>query len=61
MVEISPRRKGKRGKKPIASWKAMVTKIKENYLPKDYEIQLHKKRQSLKQKDLDVAAYTKEI
>lgn len=39
----------------------MVTKIKENYLPKDYEIQLHKKRHSLKQKDLDVVAYTKEF
>ena len=49
------------GKKPIANWQAMVTKIKENYLPEDYEIQLHKKRQSLKQKDLDVAAYTEEF
>ena len=26
------------GKKPIAKWQAMVTKIRENYLPKDYEI-----------------------
>ena len=26
------------GKKPIASWQAMVTKIKENYLLGDYEI-----------------------
>ena len=39
----------------------MVTKVKEKYLPKDYEIQIHKKRQGLKQKDLDVTTYTKEF
>ena len=39
----------------------MVSKIKENYLPEDYEIQLHRKRQSLRQKDLDVAAYIEEF
>ena len=49
------------GKKPITNWKAMVAKIRDNYLPEDYEIQLHKKRQSLKQKDLDVASYTEEF
>ena len=25
-------------KKPISYWKAIVTKVKENYLPEDYEI-----------------------
>ena len=35
-------------KKLIANYKAMVTKIKEQYLPKDYAIQLHKKRKNLK-------------
>ena len=39
----------------------MVTKVKEKYLPKEYEIQLHKKWQGLKQKDMDVASYTKEF
>lgn len=49
------------GRKPIANWNAMVTKVKENYLPEDYEVQLHRKRQGLKQKDLDVASYTEEF
>ena len=26
------------GKGPIVSWKGMVAKIKETYLPKDYEV-----------------------
>ena len=26
------------GKKPIENWNAMVTKLNENFLPKDYEI-----------------------
>lgn len=26
------------GKKPIANWNAMVTKVKENYLLEDYEV-----------------------
>ena len=39
----------------------MVTKVKENYLPEDYEIQLHRKRQGLKQKDMDVASYTEKF
>ena len=39
----------------------MVAKIKETYLYEDYEIQLHKKRHNLKQKDLDVASYTEEL
>jgi hypothetical protein len=47
------------GKNPIENWSAMVTKIKENFLPEDFEIQLHKKRQGLKKKDLDVTSYTK--
>ena len=25
------------GKTPIANWKAMVTKVKENFVPKDFE------------------------
>ena len=49
------------GKKKIANWKVMVSKIKETYLPKDYEVQLHKKRHNLKQKDLDVATFTEEF
>ena len=49
------------GKKPISNWKAMVTKLRENFLPEDYKIQLHKMRQGLKQKDMDVSSYIEEF
>lgn len=39
----------------------MVAKVKENYLLEEYDIQLHKKRPNLRQRDLDVAAYTEEF
>ena len=39
----------------------MVHKVREAYMPKDYEIQLHQKRQSNRQRDLDVNLYTKEF
>lgn len=39
----------------------MVAKIRDNYLLEDYEIQLHKKRQILKKKDMDVTSYAKEF
>ena len=51
----------KERKGPIASWNGMVAKIKETYLPKDYEIQLRKRRHSLRQKDGDVTSYIKNI
>lgn len=51
----------KEGKKIIVNWKTMVAKVKGNYMLEDYDIQLYKKRQNLKQRDLDVAAYTKEF
>lgn len=34
----------KENKKPIKNWKTMAAKIKDNYLPENYDIQLHKKR-----------------
>ena len=49
------------GKKLIANWKAIVTKLRENFLPEDYEIQLHKRRQGLKYKDMDVSSYIEEF
>ena len=48
-------------KKPIANGNSMVTKLRENLLPDNYEIQLHKRRQGLKKRDLDVASYRKEF
>ena len=51
----------KDGKGPIVMWKGMVNKVKQTYLLDDYEVQLHRRRQNLRQKDLDVQAYTKEF
>lgn len=51
----------KEGKKPIATWKGMLSKIRETYIPKDYEIQLHRKRQNLRQNELNVSSYTEEF
>ena len=51
----------KEGKQPISTWKGMVAKVKEAYLPKDYEIQLHKRRQSLRQRDQEMSSYTEEF
>ena len=47
--------------KPIANWKSIVSKVKEKYLLEDYEIQLHKQRQNLKQRDKDVAMHIDEF
>ena len=47
------------GKSPIVNWKGMVDKIKETYLPKDYEVYFHRRRHNLKKKDVDVASYIK--
>lgn len=51
----------KEGKRPISTWKGMLSKIREAYIPEDYEIQLHRRRQNLRQKELDVSIYTKEF
>ena len=39
----------------------MVTKLKDNFLPEEFEIQLHKRRQGLMQKDIDMTSYTEEF
>lgn len=51
----------KRGKTKVTSWDQMVAKLKGNFLPKDYEIQLYKRLQGLRQKEQDVKAYTDEF
>ncbi|XP_057822251.1 uncharacterized protein LOC131034698 [Cryptomeria japonica] len=51
----------KRGNSNITSWDRMVEKLKGKFLLRDYEVQLFKKLQSLKQKDLDVKKYTDEF
>ena len=51
----------KEDKRNICSWKKMVSMIRETYLPEDYEIQLHQKRQNLRQRDMDICTYTEEF
>lgn len=51
----------KKGKAKIISWDKMIAKLKDKFLPRDYEVQLFKKLQSLKQRDLDVKEYTDEF
>ncbi|XP_059074805.1 uncharacterized protein LOC131874884 [Cryptomeria japonica] len=39
----------------------MIALIKETYVPEDYGVQLHRRKQNLKQKDMDVSTYTEEF
>lgn len=57
--EQSERRK--KGKSKIVSWDKMVAKMKGKFLPKDYAIQMFRKLQGLKQKEMDVKTYTEEF
>lgn len=49
------------GEIKINRWRLMVTKLKANFIPADYELDLFKKLQNLKQKDLSVEDYTEEF
>lgn len=51
----------KKGKSKINSWDKMVAKIKSQFLPSDYTIQTFRRLQNLKQKEMDVMAYTEEF
>lgn len=42
----------------IISWDRMVAKLKGRFLPSDYAIQMSKKLQDLKQREMDVKTYT---
>ena len=45
----------------IARWRLMVTKQKAKFIPIDYELELFKKLQNLKQKDMTRKDYTVEL
>lgn len=53
--------RSKKGKEKITSWDIMVAKLKGKFLPSDYGIQLYRKLQNLKQKDMDVNTYIEEL
>ena len=45
----------------ITRWKLMVTKLKAKFIPTNYKLELFKKFQNLKQKDMIVKDYTEEF
>ena len=49
------------GKQKINNWGIMVAKMKVKFMPKDYQINLFKKLQNLRQKGMTVKEYTEEF
>ena len=49
------------GEMKITRWKLMVTKLKAKFIPANYELELFKKLQNLKQKDMTVKDYIEEF
>jgi hypothetical protein len=58
--ELQANRRCKR-KKKIKSWDRMVAKLKEKFIPKDYQINPLIRLQNLRQKILSMKEYTKEF
>jgi hypothetical protein len=50
-----------KGKQKIKSWDRMITKMKEKFIPKDYQITLFRRMQNLRQKLMTVKEYTEEF
>eukprot|EP00253_Pinus_taeda_P022992 PITA_22992 len=48
-------------KPPIKTWARMVDKLKGRFLPRDYQIALHRQVQNLRQRGLMVKEYTEEF
>ena len=48
-------------KTPIKTWSRMVAKLKGRFLPRDYQIALHRQVQNLRQKGLTIKEYTEEF
>eukprot|EP00253_Pinus_taeda_P003705 PITA_03705 len=48
-------------KTPIKTWTRMVAKLKGRFLPRDYQIALHRQVQNLRQRGLTVKEYTEEF
>eukprot|EP00253_Pinus_taeda_P023872 PITA_23872 len=48
-------------KPPIKTWARMVAKLKGRFLPRDYQIALHRQVQNLRQRGLTVKEYTEEF
>lgn len=48
-------------KAPIKTWSRMVAKLKGRFLPRDYQITLHRQVQNLRQKGFTIKEYTEEF
>jgi hypothetical protein len=55
--EVQAERKSK-GKHKIKNWDIMVAKLKAKFMPKDYQINMFRKLQNLRQKGMTVKEYT---
>ena len=51
----------RRGKEKIRTWPKMVNKVKNKFLPTHYQVNLLRKMQNLKQKDMTMKEYTEEF
>jgi hypothetical protein len=50
-----------KGKQGIKSWNRMVAKMKAKFIPRDYQINLFRRMQNLRQKMMTVKEYTEEF
>ena len=53
--------RNRRGKEKITRWDRMVDKMKKQFIPVDYELDLFKKMQGLKQAGRSVQEYTEDF
>jgi hypothetical protein len=51
----------RKGKAKIRSWDRMVAKFKRKFMPKDYQLNMFRKLQNLRQKSMTVKEYTEEF
>ena len=58
--ELQAKRK-RNGKQKIKKQDRMVAKLKETFIPKDYQINIYRRLQKLKQRGLSVKEYTEEF
>jgi hypothetical protein len=50
-----------KGKQKIKSWDRMIAKMKEKFIPRDYQITLFRRMENLRQKLMTVKEYTEEF
>ena len=51
----------KNGKGQVTTWIKMEKFFKKAYVPKDYEVKIHRRRMNLRQKDMTISAYIDEF